>query len=129
MSRACLILLLTWTLVPPVWAADDPSIQGELRQQVRASMEQFVKDRTVNETFLLYDPIEDRLLRLELEKLHDGIVKKGELYVSCADFKDQSGRALDVDLFVLPAGNGMQTTQAVVHKVDGKKRQYQLEVH
>ncbi len=90
-------------------------------------MEVFLKDRTRDDVFLLYDPIEDKLLRLSLQKLHAGIVKKGQLYVSCADFADQDGRQMDVDLFVLRVGDQLETTQAIVHKVGGEKRHYQLE--
>lgn len=123
------LVFLGWALSWTAFAADDPSIQGALRQGIRSSMEKFLEARTRDGVLLLYDPIDDKLLRLTSQKLHDGIVKKSEFYVSCADFTDQDGRQLDVDLFVLPVGDGLQTTQAIVHKVNGEKRNYRLETH
>ncbi len=75
----------------------------------------------------VYDSVQGSLLKLKLDKLHSGIVKKGDFYVSCADFKDQAGRKIDVDFMVRPSGNKLITTQALIHSVDGKKRKYHLE--
>ncbi len=74
-----------------------------------------------------YDAVAGKLLDLKFEKLHSGIVKKGDFYVSCADFVDQSGRAVDMDFLVVPAGKKVRTVQGLVHKVDGDKRPYHLE--
>jgi len=64
---------------------------------------------------------------LKLVELHDGIVKKGDFYVSCADFVDAKGNTVDMDFMVIPSGNKMIATQAILHKIDGKKRKYHLE--
>ncbi len=90
-------------------------------------MDSWVDEQTVDGTVRLYDPVEGRLLELRFEELHDGIVKKGDFYVSCADFADQDGRKIDVDFLVLPDGDELIATQAIVHSVDGKKREYHLE--
>ncbi len=66
-------------------------------------------------------------LRLEFDSLHEGIVRKGDFYVSCADFVDQSGRKIDVDFLVLPDGDQLKATQGIVHSIDGDKRKYHLE--
>lgn len=52
---------------------------------------------------------------------------KNGFYVSCADFVDQHGRKIDIDFLVRPAGDRLKTTQAIVHSIDGDKRQYHLE--
>jgi len=31
-------------------------------------------------------------MKLKLDRLQDGIVKKGDFYVSCADFFDRNGK-------------------------------------
>ncbi len=64
-------------------AADDPSIKGDLRQAVMDSMRTYIENRMVNDTFYIYDSSQGRLLKLKYDKLHEGIVKKGEFYVSC----------------------------------------------
>ncbi len=111
----------------PVRADDDPSIKGELRQNIQTSMRNYIRSETLDGTFFLYDPVEGKLLRLRLDHLHDGIVRKGDFFVSCADFVDQNGRKVDVDMLVLGSHNKLITTQAIVHAVDGSKRQYHLE--
>jgi hypothetical protein len=43
------------------------------------------------------------------------------------DFYDRNGKKIDVDFLVLKDGEQLKTIQAVVHSVEGKKRQYHLE--
>ncbi|HHH48780.1 MAG TPA: hypothetical protein ENK51_07835 [Gammaproteobacteria bacterium] len=108
-------------------AADDPSIKGDLRSNIQAAMDQMIKERTVNGTFKFYDQLKDKVYDLKLVELHDGIVKKGDYYVSCADFVDSRGNKVDMDFLVLPSDGKLLATQAIMHKVDGKKRKYHLE--
>ncbi len=108
-------------------AADDPSIQGSLRAGIQQSMNNFIDYQTEDGQLYMYDNVDGKLLKLKLVELHSGIVKKGNFYVSCADFQDQSGRKIDVDFMVRVIDNALTTTQALVHSVDGKKRAYHLE--
>ena len=122
---ASLVLLLTTAVA---WAGDDPSIKGDLRTNIQAAMDDFVTDQSVGGVVRIYDPVEGRLLKLESYELHSGIVRKGDFYVSCADFADQDGRKIDVDFLVLPDASGkLRATQGIVHSVDGDKRKYHLE--
>ena len=122
-----LILALSLLLSINAWAADDPSIKGELRGNIQQSMSDFINSQTVNGNMYVYDAVNGDLLKLKLDKLHSGIVKKGGFYVSCADFKDQNNRKIDIDFFVVPNEGRMVTTQAFVHSIDGNKRKYHLE--
>ncbi len=108
-------------------AADDPSIKGDLRSNIQAAMDQMIKERTVGGTFKFYDQLKNKVYDLKLVELHDGIVKKGDYYVSCADFVDPQGNKVDMDFLVLPSDGKLVATQAIMHKVDGKKRKYHLE--
>ena len=110
-----------------VFAANDPSISGDLRSNVRYSMKHYIDQNIVDGRLYLYDAVDGHLLKLSLDELHTGIVKKGDYYVSCADFTDQQGRRVDVDFLVRPKGDLLLTTQALVHSVAGKKRAYHLE--
>ncbi len=120
-------LLLSLAMSSLATAEDDPSIKGQLRQNIQTSMKSFIRSETIDGTFYLYDPVEGKLLRLKFGKLHEGIVGKGDFYVSCADFVDQNGRKVDVDMLVRDSAGKLITTQAIVHAVNGSKRQYQLE--
>lgn len=122
------ILLLSFlTMTGLAVAGDDPSIQGKLRQGIQSSMASFVDHQTIDGVFRHYDPVDGKLLHLKEANLHAGIVKKGDFYVSCADFVDQDGRKLDVDFLVVPDGGKLRTVQALVHKIDGDKRPYDVE--
>lgn len=126
-ASTCTALLLGASLSFSVFAADDPSIKGDLRTSVQQSMNDFINHQTINGSMYIYDSVKGGLLKLKLDKLHNGIVKKGDFYVSCADFKDQAGNKVDVDFMVRTSGDKFITTQALLHKVDGKKRKYHLE--
>ena len=108
-------------------AADDPSIKDPARSEIQASMKKHVDDLTVDGTYHIYDPTAGRLHRLKLDKVHEGIVKKSDFYVSCADFTDASGKKFDLDFLVLRDGENFKIADAVVHAVDGEKRPYHLE--
>ena len=122
------IILSVFMVFPAIApAADDPSIKGSLRENIKTSMMSHIEGNMVDNTYILYDAVEGRLMKLKLDRLHDGIVKKGDFYVSCADFFDRSGKKIDVDFLVLKDGAQLKTIQAVVHSVEGKKRKYHLE--
>ena len=123
---AALIISFAFTGIL-AFAANDPSIKGELRERIKGSMMDFIDTRMIDDTFFIYDALEGKLLNLKFDKLHDGIIKKGNMYVSCADFFDGNGKKVDLDFLVMKDGDRLKTVQAVVHSVDGKKRKYHLE--
>lgn len=121
------ILVSTLFAATTAWAGDDPSIKGDLRSNIQASMNDFITGQSVDDTMLVYDAVDGKLLELSLDNLHSGIVKKGDFYVSCADFIDQDGREIDIDFMVREKNDTLITTQALVHSIDGEKRTYHLE--
>ena len=123
----CLLTVMSLIFATSALAADDPSIKGSLRQNIQASMNEYIDHQSIDGTLYVYDAVDGKLLKLKLDKLHEGIVKKGDFYVSCADFTDQQGRTIDIDFMVREKGGDLITTQALVHSVDGKKRKYHLE--
>ena len=110
-----------------VYAANDPSIKGTLRENITKSMQAFIDRNAVGGTYRIYDAVSGKMAVLTFEKLHDGIVTKGDFYVSCADFVDAQGKKYDLDFLVVPDGDSLVTTQAIIHSVDGEKRKYHLE--
>ncbi len=113
-------------IVGLAWAADDPSIPAPIRERAGVAMQEYLQTVSVGGLLRHYDPVAGELLDLKLEKLHAGLVKKGDFYVSCADFKDRKGRTVDVDLLALPMGEDLRVVQALVHAVSGQKRAYDL---
>lgn len=127
MVRVGALVVSSLMVAASALAADDPSIKGSLRQNIQASMQEFIQFQTIGDKMYVYDAVAGELLKLKLDELHEGIVKKGDFYVSCADFKDQQGRKIDIDFMVRPKDGRLITTQALVHSVEGKKRKYHLE--
>ena len=125
--KRLLIALILLGLALPVFAADDPSIKGDRRSGIQAAMQRHIDHNTVDGHYVLYDAVTDKLLRLKLDKLHDGIVKKADYYVSCADFHDADGTYFDLDFLVVEEDGGFRALQGVVHKVATTKRAYHLE--
>ena len=126
-AKTLLLVCLALLAAPAAQAADDPSIKGQLRTDIHEAMQEFLADRTDDGTYRHYDAADDRLLHLKDANLHEGIVKKGDFYVSCADFTDQDGRKIDVDVLAFDFGGKIRAVQGFVHKVDGDKRPYDLE--
>ncbi len=124
---AVIFYVILFLFSTSTFAGDDPKIKGELRKNIKNSMNEFVEENTVKDKLHLFDAVDGKMLDLKFASLHEGIVKKGDYYVSCADFVDQSGRKIDVDFLVIPDGKELKTVQAIVHSIDGKKRKYHLE--
>lgn len=109
------------------FAANDPSIKGQMRAGIQAAMNEHIKHNAVGMKYAIYDSVKGELKWLTLDKLHDGIVKKGDFYVSCADFVDVQGKKYDIDFLVIQEDDTYRVLEAVVHAEDGKKRKYHLE--
>ena len=121
------LLVLSVMVSLPALAGNDPSIKGDLRSNIQQSMTKFIETNTVDGKIFLYDAAKGGLLKLTFDNLHSGIVKKGDFYVSCADFIDQNNRKVDIDFLVVPNGGGLVASQALIHAIDGNKRKYHLE--
>ncbi|MBW2245267.1 MAG: hypothetical protein JRH01_25130, partial [Deltaproteobacteria bacterium] len=77
----------------PAWAGDDPSIQGQERAGIQAATGAFIEAQKGKDGSILhFDPVTGKLTKLRLVELHEGIVKKGHFFVSCADFVDEKER-------------------------------------
>ena len=108
-------------------AGNDPTIKGAIRTGIQEAMNSHIKANQVDSKYLIFDGKNSKLLRLNPVKLHDGIVKKGDFYVSCADFTDDSDRKLDVDLVVSEQDGNFMIVDTIVHKIGQNKRPYTLE--
>ncbi|NOZ54215.1 MAG: hypothetical protein GXP08_13980 [Gammaproteobacteria bacterium] len=124
-SAALLVICLGLSQV--VVAGDDPSIKGQQRLDIKAAMGNHIDDSIISGKYLVFDAKNGALRKLELKKLHSGIVKKGDYFVSCADFVDAKGKLYDLDFLVVKKGTEYRVIQSLVHAVDGEKRPYHVE--
>ena len=107
-------------------AGDNLSIKGQLRTDIINSMEEYIAKQTIDGKLFVFDAVQNKLLELKSGKLRKRIAKDGGFYVTCADYTDQNGRNVDLDLLVKKSGNKYITTQTIVHAVDGKYRPYHV---
>jgi len=126
LASLCAAVLMLMALA--VSATDDASIRGILRPQIWAIMDDYLLTQMPYGTMRLYDPVEDKVLELETRAFSERVVRKGDFYVSCADFVDQDGRKIDLDFLVLHTEEPMRVTQTVIHKIDGLERMITLVV-
>jgi len=121
------ILLLAFSATT-VLAANDASIKGQQRADIKSSMNTHISNNTISGKYVIFDAITGELKKLNFKKLHDGVVKKGDFYVSCADFEDKNGKIYDLDFLVTPLNNGRyHVIQSLVHAVGDTKRAYHIE--
>jgi hypothetical protein len=121
-----IFMLLSITLV--VFAGNDPSIKGEQRQSIQKAMQKHVNDNTVNGNYYIYDALTNDVKSLKYKKLHSGIVKKENFYVSCTDFTDDMGKPYDMDLLVAENNGSYKVVDSILHKVDGEERNYETKI-
>ena len=57
--------------------------------------------------------------KAEFDYIHSGVKKKGDLYVSCADFK-AGGDVYDIDYYVKSDGEKYVVVKVLFHKKNGK---------
>lgn len=126
-SGKLLLTMLLSVYMTFSFAGDDPSIKGDLRTSIQTAMGQHIDSNKLNGNYVIYDEINGEMKNLTLVELHSGIVKKGDFYVSCADFVDKVGKKYDLDFLVGKSDKGLQVLQSIVHSVDGNKRKYHVE--
>lgn len=128
MKKAVLLgLAVAVGLSANAFAADDPSIEGQQRADIKASMAAHIETTKYKDAYLIFDAVAGGLKRLKFDHVHDGIVRKGEFFVSCADFYDGNKRLYDIDFLVVEEDGKYRVVQALVHKIDGDKRKYHVE--
>lgn len=128
MKRLFALVLVAATLANPfaLLAGDDPSIKGELRTSIQGAMKTYIDAHVVDGVYWQYDAVTNQLLKLTFKGLHDGIVKKGDFYVSCADFATPDGKIHDLDFIVAEGKDGVVAVQGIVHKLGDEKRAYSI---
>lgn len=98
------------------------------KEPVLKALQEFIDAQIIDGAFPLYDAVTDDLLLLSFKEIHDATMRlNGGFIATCADFTDKDGTVYDIDFLVAEKGDGYRVLQAVVHSVDGEKREYHLE--
>ena len=136
MIRAYLVALIvtsTCLAIAGCAATGSGGSAGGTKQAVQDAMRSYVAQQTA-QTGLLPVVYQGKVLQLELvtsekypDGFHAGVSTHGNLYTSCADFRDpHTGKNYDIDFLVNRVGGEFHVAQPIVHKVDGVKNPYDL---
>ena len=120
-------LVLFFGLCGVSFGGDDPSIKGKTREGIQSAMKRHIDGNIVDGKYVIYDAVDGKLRKLKFDKVHEGIVKKADFFISCADFVDGGGNKYDLDLLVVERNGEFRVLETVVHSINGEKRKYHLE--
>ena len=115
------------TIVSSGLSGDEAGIPDKRQKYIQKAVKQHIAKNTFKGRYEIRDVVRGEKIRLELKGLHDEIERKGQYYVSCANFVDVEGREYDVDLLVVRKGGKFRVTLALIHRIDGQERKYTVE--
>jgi hypothetical protein len=101
MKRVILVIgfLISWSGL----AASEPLSAGE-RAELQAAMFHHIDQQLVDGSFLWLDSTDGKVTKLAPAKAHPKILRMGEHFVLCVDFRNQQGKDVNVDFFVARSG-------------------------
>jgi hypothetical protein len=122
MRKLLALMLVMLSMVAGYALAADGAMDPGTETKVMQEIERYLAaDAKLKKSFLLIDPRTDRVLRLALDHVHDGVMAHGSGYAACADFKDKAGKVYDVDLVVEIENDQAQVREIYLHMADGKQ--------
>ena len=93
--------------------------ERSIRAAIASELDSSIRDGKLE----ILDPRSGEIRALTLVNLHDAVHRTGDgSAYACADFKDESGRLYDVDVYVRHEDAGYRLTEFVFHKIDGMDR-------
>ena len=120
------IFLITLALPGIALSGDDTSIPKSEKTKIQATMKNHIESFSSKGEFPIFDQQAKAVINVKFKGLHSGVVKKGDYFVSCADFVDQSGIEYDIDLLVSLSGKKYKVIESLVHKKNGEKFPYDV---
>ena len=110
-------------------------VTPEEKVAVQEAMKKYVDTLIADNNGFMPMLHEGKVLELELafsekypDAFHEGVVKYGGLYTSCADFVDpKTGDKYDIDFLVSMNDDSITVVQPLVHSLNGVKSPYDLE--
>ena len=103
---------------------DGTSVKAPADDDVRATIQEYINAVSkASGTFNINDPASKKTLNLSFVKIHKKVLKTGDNYYACADFKDINTREkYDLDLDVADNNGVLSVVELRIHKVGGKAR-------
>lgn len=126
MKIVILSLMLTLLMGSLGFAGDDRGIPVSEKDKIKATMVDYIKDNSTRQgNFLLLDPETKTTRALRYDRIHQGVVKHNDGFLTCVDMID-GGIIVDVDFIVSMADGEYRVSKIAIHKVDRVKRKGHL---
>lgn len=96
------VVALSTVLANPATAQS--SISLGVKASLQATMQQHIDRRLVEGIYLHLDPVTGNVRELHPLTAHPVILRMGEYFVLCSDFRDDSGKHINIDFYIAPRG-------------------------
>lgn len=101
---------------------------AESREAVQAAMLEYIDATSIKGQHLIFDAVEGEFVKAKFVRLHKNLVLvEDTFFVSCADFEEEDGSALDVDYMVAKSNGYWAVYQPVIHLRHNKLRESHME--
>lgn len=101
----------------------EPQASKEEDRPLRAAIASELDSSIRGGKLQILDTRSGEVRALTFVSLHDAVHRTGDgSAYACADFKDDSGRLYDVDVYVRAEDGGYRLNELVLHKAEGKDR-------
>ena len=128
------LLITSLSLFLPLSSFASPKISNrmvssEFREAVQGAMLEHIDATAIdNGKHLIFDPVEGDWISARFDHLHEHLIEiKDMMYVSCADFIDDTGDILDIDFLVAKVDDYYGVIRTVIHKRKGRYREAHME--
>lgn len=92
-------------------SGSSPDFSIQSRVELQAALRRYIDRRSVRGAFPVLDLKEGKLIDLFPTASHPMIIRLGDLFVLCSDFRDEAGNSVDVDFYVSKTGRGYSFIQ------------------
>ncbi len=98
--------------------AANETLDNQQRAALQANMQQHIDRNLVEGRFLYFAPGSAAVKSLHPVKAHPMIMRMGQYYVLCSDFRDDNGNPVSMDFYMARRGSGYVVFHTAVAQRD-----------
>ena len=99
------LIVMTLALIPASIAAEDQAIDISQRAALQAAMQRHINRNLVAGVYLQMNSTSGEIRSLFPVKAHPLILRLGEYFVLCSDFRDKDGKPVNIDFYLARRDN------------------------
>lgn len=117
-----LITVMAWSILMCTSVSAAVKIPHAEQIQLQVTMKKAINARTVDGKFNYFDAETDSVVSLYPAKSHSMILKMGESYILCSDFRNESGKKVSIDFYVVRKDDSFAVIDTVIGNRDSIRR-------